>query len=104
MTQFIVGCVICCSYYFVEYDLLIHGPGGHTGGLSSTVTMPRSGKEHGIGSHFQVQRVPCLKNSGEALAIWSTTLYCIPLMYLFVSFFRRAYLESGKRHTKSPIH
>jgi hypothetical protein len=118
IAQFLVGGALIWGYLFIEYDTLIYRPGGLAGGLPSTIseskdasysmpTAPSALEGHGVGPHlqhprdyFQVQRIPCIKSSGEALAVCLTTLYLIPLTYLFMGLFRHSYLKRVKRPKK----
>lgn len=40
--------------------------------------------------------VSCLSDSGEAFTIIVTSIYIIPLIYLFAQFYIKAYMKQGK--------
>lgn len=111
IAQFFVGCTIACSYFFIEYDAMVYRAAGYNGGTPLTSkeadgipfyppTTPIVSQGFGYGSglqdQFEVQKVPCLRDSGQAFATWLCTLYYLPLIYLFVSFFRRSYIKRVK--------
>lgn len=107
ITQFFVGGFFACTYLFVEYDALVHHLGDDGQGLlaantedmrisSPAPTMSSAREGHGVGflNHssgglYELRRTPCLENSSQAFAVWLTTLYILPLIYLFLCFFNR---------------
>ena len=41
----------------------------------------------------QSELIPCMSDSGEGVSILLTTIYLLPLTYLFVQFFIRSYVR-----------
>lgn len=52
--QFIVGCIISYSYYFVEYDILIYRSAGPAERPLSTFAIHKAGKELRIDSYLDL--------------------------------------------------
>lgn len=93
ITQFLLGSIVAWSYLFISYDVSI-GP--------SVAVMENKREENDSRVGISLSRdnsnlVPCLNNSGQVFALLLTTLYLIPLTYLFLRFFVRSYLSGPKR-------
>jgi hypothetical protein len=118
IAQFVGGCFIACSYIFIEYDAMAHLSTDYVGGAASKFNEDNGISSHArtrcsaqeesgiisnlekVGDAFEVRRISCLENSGQAFALWLTTLYCVPLIYLFVCFSNRSYLKGVRSHSK----
>ncbi|QMW47199.1 hypothetical protein G4B11_010678 [Aspergillus flavus] len=96
IAQFILGSILAWSYIFISYDASIWPP------LASI----NNKREENRGNESRTnilfhednsQLIPCLDNSGQVLALLLTTVYLIPLTFLFVRFFIRSYLSGSKR-------
>ena len=102
------------GYLFVEYDAPVYRSANNTT-ASASAFKDSMGKfdyhlsttgnfKDQIASDLQreteVQRVPCLQDSGQSFPVFITVLYLLPLIYLFVSFFRRSYLKRVKLSPK----
>ncbi|KNG84171.1 hypothetical protein ANOM_008584 [Aspergillus nomiae NRRL 13137] len=96
IAQFILGSIFAWSYIFISYDASIWAPfasidnkgeKNHGNESRTNISLPQDN------SHL----VPCLDNSGQVFALLLTTLYLIPLTFLFVRFFVRSYLSGPKR-------
>ncbi|EIT74279.1 hypothetical protein AO1008_01624 [Aspergillus oryzae 100-8] len=96
IAQFILGSILAWSYIFISYDASIWPP------LASINNKREEnrGNESRTSTLFHEdnsQLIPCLDNSGQVLALLLTTVYLIPLTFLFVRFFIRSYLSGSKR-------
>ncbi|CAG7926758.1 unnamed protein product [Penicillium olsonii] len=114
IAQFLVGGAMGLGYLFVEYDAPVYRSANNTT-ASASAFKDSMGKfdyhlsttgnfKDQIASDLQreteVQRVPCLQDSGQSFPVFITVLYLLPLIYLFVSFFRRSYLKRVKLSPK----
>ncbi|KAJ6001361.1 hypothetical protein N7522_006588 [Penicillium canescens] len=106
--QFLLGAAIAVCYLFIGYDIAT----SQVTNLEADRLMKSNyGKvQPSMSSHpdsissvpvagpvFEVQETPCLWNSGQTLALFVTLVYLAPLVYLFVSFFSRAYIKRVRK-------
>jgi hypothetical protein len=107
--QFVVGGATACGYLFVEYDILTNRSTSHNSPVTLMNTQEESSPLSGMSviseisgphinhqSQFEIRRIPCLQNSGQAFAIWLSILYLLPLTYLFVRFFSGSYIQRAR--------
>ncbi|KAJ5646845.1 hypothetical protein N7490_003217 [Penicillium lividum] len=86
ISQFFFVWLFGWTYMFVEYDTPVQRSTHHDGVIPY--------------EHHQVERTQCLQINHQAFTVWLTALYLVPLIYLFLSFFNRSYLQKAKSHTK----
>ncbi|KAF3390348.1 hypothetical protein F1880_009382 [Penicillium rolfsii] len=106
--QFLLGGAIAVCYLFIGYDIAISQVTNLEEGrlmksnysrfqramsseTDTTAAVPVAG------SVFEAQPTPCLRNSGQTIALFGTLLYLVPLVYLFVSFFSRSYVKRARK-------
>ncbi|KAF3394030.1 hypothetical protein F1880_005284 [Penicillium rolfsii] len=101
LAQFFVGWIWGYTYLFMSYKV----PLDVTTEDLKNRSMPRldlSGSRDDIRKGSQIKMptseraVSCLSDSGEAFTIIVTSIYIIPLIYLFAQFYVKAYMKQGK--------
>jgi hypothetical protein len=102
ITQFVVGVIWGWVYVFVTYDLgsimAEQTFANNSSELEAQLALstPNSAFGVGTGKVSANTAVSCLSDRGEALGSSMSTLYVLPLMYLFVQFFIRSYVKVKK--------
>jgi hypothetical protein len=103
LAQFFVGWIWGYTYLFLSYKVPLDVTPESINNGSTPALEP--GKRHDDlhkGSQIKARVstsesvVSCLSDSGEAFTIIVTSIYIIPLIYLFAQFYIKAYMKQGK--------
>lgn len=92
LAQFFVGWIWGYTYLFLSYRVP----------LDVTAKSIKNGSTPVLESGESLDKTPidsavsCLSDSGEAFTIIVTSIYIIPLIYLFVQFYTKSYRKGGK--------
>jgi hypothetical protein len=88
IAQFLVGLVWGNGYVFSRYDFGLDG-------LTEQAIANLTGAFENGNTEFPVDTtVSCLSDSGEALTVMMSTIYILPLIFMFVQFFIRSYVKA----------
>lgn len=92
LAQFFVGWVWGYTYLFMSYRV----PVEVTGKSINNGTTRALEAGHNIDKTHVDSAVSCLSDSGEAFTIIVTSIYIVPLIYLFAQFYIKSYRKQGK--------
>lgn len=88
LAQFFIGWIWGYTYLFISYRVPIDVTAkGINNGSAPALK---------AGMLTSENAVSCLSDSGEAFTIIVTSIYIIPLIYLFGQFYIKAYMKQGK--------
>lgn len=103
LAQFFVGWIWGYTYLFMSYKVPLDVTAesinnGSMPALKSGDSHEDNRKDSQIKARMPTSEstVSCLSDSGEAFTIIVTSIYIIPLIYLFAQFYIKAYMKQGK--------
>ena len=101
IAQFVLGSLVSWIYFFVKYEVPFPAQSSISPAInlvegSQTANASQRGY---MGYELEHHTVSCLEHSGQAFGILLGNLFLVPLMCLFLRFFRQSY-SRGKLDCK----
>ena len=96
IAQFLIGMVWSFTYLFVGYTIPSNTADKSMGNSSTPAFDSHASQVHSSVEDSGDTMIPCLSDSGEAMPLFMTNLYLLPLIYLFVQFFIRSYRKEKR--------
>lgn len=100
IVQFIAGLGIASFYLFVSYKAPIKAMEGAFANGNSPLSVSVGGPDQFPSNTSGYTTVRCLAD-GEGFPLIVGSIYLLPLIYLFVQFYNRAYAMSGAKVKKA---